>query len=177
MAIKKIPLSMTGDNLYSFKCDATERHCQYAVCQHTVWAFKQERLKGFEDCRDAIERRACPAIKMMLAEKKANKAMFFESYEALVKARKERLELAEEEAHQGNKWRGSIIASRRTAIDEDEIRRRDQQIEAKIRAESEDSVEKRIKKSRAKRSESANLNDSGNMFAEIVNELASKEAS
>lgn len=175
MTRRKIPLSMTGDNLYSLQCDETGRCASYTVCQHTVWAFKEERLKGFEDCREAITKRSCPAIKMMLAEKKAGKPLFFESYAALVAAREKRsLEQASRAGENG--WRKSVIASSRTAISEDEIRAKDQAITDRF-AEVDDTVEKRVRESRQKR-EAHKPEPTGevNMFAEIVNEMAKEEA-
>ena len=174
--MKKIPLSMSGDNLYSFRCDEADRHCQYAVCQHTVWAYKQGRLKGFEDCRDAIERRACPAIKMMLAEKKAGKALYFESYEALVKEREERINRMLEEAKRSQRQRKSILESSRTAENEEAIQRKEEAVMRKLEA-IDNPVPKPKKTKPRKAKKDTNLNESGNMFAEIVNNLANKEAS
>lgn len=176
MARRKIPLSMTGDNLYSFRCESTNRVCNYTVCQHTVWAFKEDRLKGFNDCREAINKRSCPAIKMMLAEKREGKALYFESYAALVAAREKRsLEQASRAGE--NTWRKSVIASSRTAINEDEVRAKDRAITEKF-AQVDDTVEKRVRQSREKR-ESKTVEPSGevSMFAEIVNEMAKEEVS
>lgn len=174
MAKRKIPLSMTGDNLYSFRCDPTDRICNYTVCQHTVWAYKKSTLKGFADCKQAIDKRECPAIKMMLAEREAGKSLYFESYAALVKEREKRIEA--QKNVERDEWRKSrIIATNRTALNEDEIRRRDLAIEAKLKEDQDDTVQARIQKRR--KSETVDLNaDSGNMFAEVVNALAAEES-
>lgn len=170
----KIPLSMTGDNLYGFKCDCTGRNVCYAICQHTVHAYKDKRLKGFEDCRAAIDARTCPAIKMMLAEKKAGKALFFESYIALVEAREKREAERVESERLSKRRRTPIIATSQTARSEEEIRKRDAAIEAKFRDSAEDDVKVRIKRSRQPATDE--LMDGGNLFAEVVNELTKAES-
>lgn len=171
----KIPLSMSGDNLYSFKCSATKRHCNYAVCQHTVWAYKQSRLRGFEDCRDAIDKRTCPAIKMMLEERKAGKSLYLESYSALLVEREKRQALREEAEKAAKRRPSKAVFTSRSSVDAEEIKRRDQEIEAKIRSEHEDDVQSRIKKSRATKTPEP-LMEGDNIFAAVVNAIAAGES-
>lgn len=175
--IKKIPLSMTGDNLFSFECEPTGRLPSYAVCQHTVWAYKRSALKGFEDCRKAIDERTCPAIKMMLAEKQG-KAVYFESYSALVADREKRQAEQKALSEHSRRRPSTVIATSRTQAADDEIRRRDQEVIKRLEM-ADDTVEKRIEKSRQARKASkvADLNSESNMFAAVVNELVKEEAS
>ena len=170
MKTRKLPLSMTGDNMYSFDCEPTDRTCSYTVCQHTVWAFKEGRLRGFEDCHEAIEKRTCPAIKMMLEERKAGKSLYFCSYEARVKER-ERM-MSESAAAERNQWRKDrMIASSKSVLDKEELKRRDMEIKAKIDAERNEVLPPKV----TRRAELAEPGmDSGNMFAEIINSMTSE---
>ena len=160
---------MCGDNMHSVECGPTGRCASYTVCQHTVWAYKSNRLKGFEDCRSAIDARTCPAIKMMLAEKKAGKALYFDSYAEILKARQDRLDQIEaESAALKRRSRKSLITSK--AVDPN----RDAEIAAAWE-EADDTVEKRLAKRRNAKPELIPANE--NLFEAVVNELAAKEAS
>ncbi|WP_339119002.1 hypothetical protein [Halomonas sp. BMC6] len=127
-------------------------------------------MRGFEDCREAIEKRTCPAIKMMLEERKAGKSLYFCSYEARVKER-ERM-MAESAAAERNQWRKErMIASSKSALDKEELKRRDMEIKAKLDAERGEALSPKA----ARRTELPEPGmDTGNMFAEIVNSMTSE---
>ena len=158
----KMPPSMNGDNMFSFKCPSTGRMCSYAICQHTVYAYKEKRLTGFDDCREAIDRRECRAIKMMIAEKKAGKALYFESYRKTLEAREEAAErIKEQNAKPARRFGPRIIAPSRAASNEDRINQKQ--------------AENRLTKPAQSRKTSVEQ-DSSNMFAEVVNALSKTEA-
>lgn len=164
---------MSGDNMHSFDCEPTSRTCCYTVCQHTVWAYKENRLRGFEDCREAIDKRVCPAIKMMLEEKKAGKSLYFVSYEARVKER-ERLQ-AERASVERNQWRKDrLIASSQSELSDEEVRRRDKAIKARIQAEQESVLPPKVVKRRDEAPVDLN-SDTGNMFADMINAMNSEQ--
>lgn len=79
-----IPLahSKSGKNCHYLKCEGTGRHASYVVCQHTVLAFKEKRLPptSFADCQSCIGSSNCMAVRMMIAERKAGRALFFKEY-------------------------------------------------------------------------------------------------
>ncbi|PSU05411.1 hypothetical protein C9I92_21730 [Photobacterium ganghwense] len=81
---KVIPLSKSrsGCNMHSFSCESTGRIANYVVCQHTVLAFKDKRLgaNSFVDCQGCIGSSKCLAVRMMIAERKAGRALFYEEY-------------------------------------------------------------------------------------------------
>lgn len=173
MKKRKLPLSMTGDNMHSFECEPTGRTCSYAVCQHTVWAYKESRLKGFEDCRGAIDKRACPAIKMMLEERSAGKSIYFDSYAATLIEREKRT--AEQLNKERNQWRKSrMIVSSQSSMSEEEIKRRDQEVKARILVEQEETPPVSTTKRRDKAPVDLN-SDTGNMFADMVNSMTSEQ--
>jgi len=161
--------SMSGDNMHAVECAQTSRCASYAVCQHTVWAYKQSRLKGFDDCRAAINSRTCPAIKMMLEEKKAGGPIYFESYAESVVARQAREEAAAaERVALTRRPRKAMVTSR--TVDPG----RDAQIAAGWN-EADDTVAKRLAKQRKSKPELPPVSD--NLFEAVVNELAAQEAS
>ncbi|WP_052704256.1 hypothetical protein [Halomonas sp. S2151] len=174
MPPRQIPLSMTGDNCYSHSCEPTGRQASYAVCQHTVWAFKEGRLKGFEDCKAALDKRACPAIRMMLEEKKAGKPLYLESYQALVEARLKRQQERDEKAGE-NKWRDRVMASTAKQSAE-ELAAKDQAVVERLTV-LDDTVQQRIAKSRQSRKPKAEPQTGDNMFAEVVNDMINEKAS
>jgi hypothetical protein len=51
----------------------------YTVCQHTVLAFKENRLPpgSFDSCATAIRAGKCRAVKMMLEEVKTGERIYF----------------------------------------------------------------------------------------------------
>ena len=160
---------MCGDNMHSVECGPTGRCASYTVCQHTVWAYKGNRLKGFEDCRSAIDARACPAIKMMLEEKKAGKPLYFKSYAESLLARQAREEAkAAERAALTRRPRKAMVTSRSADPG------RDAEIAAAWE-EADDTVAKRLAKQRKPQTEMAPVSD--NLFEAVVNELAAQEAS
>ena len=159
--------------MHSFECEPTGRTCNYAVCQHTVWAYKESRLKGFEDCRGAIDKRSCPAIKMMLEERSAGKSLFFDSYSATLLERERRM--SEQLNKERNQWRKDrMIVSSQSSMSEEEIKRRDQEVKARIQAEQEESPMPSPVKRRDKTPVDLN-SDTGNMFADMVNAMTSEQ--
>ncbi|WP_415721658.1 hypothetical protein [Photobacterium ganghwense] len=68
--------------MHSFSCESTGRIANYVVCQHTVMAFKEKRLgaNSFVDCQGCIGSSKCLAVRMMIAERKAGRALFYEEY-------------------------------------------------------------------------------------------------
>lgn len=160
----KMPPSMNGDNMFSFKCESTNRICSYSICQHTVYAYKEKRLTGFDDCRQVIDKRECKAIKMMIEEKKAGKALYFDSYK---KAREARADIIARNkalhAPLPSRKGPSIIASSRASSNEERIQRKEL---AKVPARPARTA--KVEKPAAEQ-------DSGNMFADVVNALSKGE--
>jgi len=161
----KMPPSMNGDNMFSFKCESTNRICSYSICQHTVYAYKEKRLTGFDDCRKVIDKRECKAIKMMIEEKNAGKALYFDSYK---KAREARADIIARNkalhAPLPSRSGPSIIASSRASSNEERISRK-QVAQRPTRPPQAPKVEK-----------PAAEQDTGNMFADVVNALSKGEA-
>ncbi|WP_235308897.1 hypothetical protein, partial [Klebsiella quasipneumoniae] len=64
----------------------------YTVCQHTVLAFKENRLPpgSFDSCATAIRAGKCRAVKMMLEEVKTGERIYFiDGLEEMRKLREE----------------------------------------------------------------------------------------
>ena len=79
--------STGGDNGYSMECGGNI--VSFATCQHIIRAAAEKRLVGFESCIASLKAKACPAIKMMLEEKAAGRALYFKEYGILVKLREQ----------------------------------------------------------------------------------------
>ena len=77
-----IKLSMGGINTYRFECNGTSRWTAFSVCQHIINAIRAKRagITNFQDCRQCLVDQTCPAFKMMLAERKAGRALFFKRH-------------------------------------------------------------------------------------------------
>lgn len=76
--------SIGGSNSYSMSCEEVRvsksaARVSYAVCQHTVLAFKEKRLPpgSFADCAAAIRAGKCQAVKMMLEEVKSGERIYY----------------------------------------------------------------------------------------------------
>ena len=61
--LSKVP-SISGNNGYSLRCEEVKingesAYCSYSVCQHTILAFKENRLPrtSFQSCATAIRGR------------------------------------------------------------------------------------------------------------------------
>lgn len=79
----EFPASRDGKNGYTFRCDPLGRWTGYSLCQHVIQAYMEKRLKGaFEDCRQCITKKECPAIKMIAEEKKAGKVLYWQDRHA-----------------------------------------------------------------------------------------------
>jgi hypothetical protein len=84
--------SISGNNGYSMKCEQVRlkgepAHASYAVCQHTILAYKENRLPpgSFVDCAVAIAEGRCQAVRMMVEEVKAGQSLYFVDMQALIK--------------------------------------------------------------------------------------------
>ena len=94
--LSKIP-SISGNNGYSLRCEEVKingesAYCSYSVCQHTILAFKENRLPrtSFQSCATAIKAGKCKALKMMVEEIRKGESLYFEDMTALIKAVEER---------------------------------------------------------------------------------------
>lgn len=79
LAISK---SSSGHNSFYFECKACNRHTSYSCCQHIIKAIREKRagVTNFQDCRNSLLEQTCPAFKMIIAERKAGRALFFKPY-------------------------------------------------------------------------------------------------
>ncbi|HHD2937037.1 TPA: hypothetical protein ACNZ86_005555, partial [Klebsiella pneumoniae subsp. pneumoniae] len=75
--------SISGSNSYSMLCEellinGSPTRSSYTVCQHTVLAFKENRLPpgSFDSCATAIRAGKCRAVKMMLEEVKTGERIY-----------------------------------------------------------------------------------------------------
>ncbi|HED1792734.1 TPA: hypothetical protein R4X15_003904 [Citrobacter amalonaticus] len=89
--LSKIP-SISGNNGFSLRCtevkiNGHEAHCSYAVCQHTILAYKEKRLpvSSFTSCPTAIAAGKCQALKMMVEEIRKGESLYFIDTQALIK--------------------------------------------------------------------------------------------
>ena len=94
--LSKIP-SISGNNGYSLRCEEVKingesAYCSYSVCQHTILAFKENRLPrtSFQSCATAIKAGKCKALKMMVEEIRKGESLYFEDMTALIKEVEER---------------------------------------------------------------------------------------
>ncbi|EOM7934690.1 hypothetical protein ACNCR0_004809 [Escherichia coli] len=94
--LSKIP-SISGNNGYSLRCEEVKingesAYCSYSVCQHTILAFKENRLPrtSFQSCATAIKAGKCKALKMMVEEIRKGESLYFADMTALIKEVEER---------------------------------------------------------------------------------------
>nr|WP_181374671.1 hypothetical protein [Pectobacterium carotovorum]AKG47503.1 hypothetical protein pA_00063 [Pectobacterium carotovorum] len=79
--------SFVATNAYRIKCEPTGYNQSYNLCQHIVNAKrtgKLDSMKSCEACSAALSKVECPAIHMMLAEKKAGRVLFYEHFDPAV---------------------------------------------------------------------------------------------
>lgn len=77
--------------MFSVKCEEVQirkepTRASYTVCQHTVLAFKENRLPpgSFADCVAAIRGGKCQALRMMVEEVRAGESLYYEDYGDLI---------------------------------------------------------------------------------------------
>ena len=87
-SVKDLPDNVTssrcGTNGFRVNCDTTGMNQTYTLCQSIVKAKMGGRLDksvAYQPCSCALDKTECPAIHMMLAEKKAGRILFYEHYD------------------------------------------------------------------------------------------------
>lgn len=92
----KIP-SISGNNGYSLRCpevkiQGQDAYCSYTVCQHTILAYKENRLPvtSFTSCATAIAAGKCQALKMMVEEIRKSESIYYIDMPALIREIEER---------------------------------------------------------------------------------------
>lgn len=87
-SVKNLPENVTnsrcGTNGFRINCDTTGMNQTYTLCQSIVKAKMGGRLDksiAYQPCSCALDKTECPAIHMMLAEKKAGCLLFYEHYD------------------------------------------------------------------------------------------------
>lgn len=107
--LSKIP-SISGNNGYSLRCkevqiNGNDAYCSYTVCQHTILAYKENRLPAhsFKSCATAIKAGKCSALKMMVEEIRKAESIYFIDMTGLIR-----------EVENTNKNKAAIIRKRDT---------------------------------------------------------------
>ena len=112
--------SIGGSNGYSVLCDEVHlnsgpTHASYTICQHTVLAFKDNRLPegSFQECAKAIGAGRCQAVKMMMEEIKSGQRIYYIDRLEEMRKLKEEMERGAAERAAGYQ-RGSVFGTRKT---------------------------------------------------------------
>lgn len=80
---ENVTSSFVATNAYRIKCEPTGYNQSYNLCQHIVNAKrtgKLDSMKSCAACSDALSKVECPAIHMMVAEKKAGRVLYYEHF-------------------------------------------------------------------------------------------------
>lgn len=82
-----VETSLIATNAYRIKCEPTGFNQTYTLCQHIVNAKRKgtlDKMKSCAPCTVALSKVECPAIHMMVAEKKAGRVLYYEHYDPSV---------------------------------------------------------------------------------------------
>lgn len=116
----KIP-SISGSNAFSLKCSEVliknePTYASYTICQHTILAFKENRLPAgaFSGCADAIRAGKCQALRMMVEEVRAGRSIYFEDMNVLIAEVAERNMRSSFGGQRKSKPAASLLPSRKT---------------------------------------------------------------